>query len=102
MTYMLTSRFLLPVVIPATALLFTALIASATERKFAYSYEVTTAPKGTIEFENTVTWQHFRGQARVDQFDFRHEFEFGVTDRLQVALYAANWSYTDSAAERGA
>lgn len=97
-----TFRFLVISAIPATALLFTALTASATERKFAYSYEVTTAPKGSIEFENTVTWKHYRGEARVDQFDFRHEFEFGVTDRLQIGLYAADWSYTDSAAERGA
>lgn len=80
----------------ATALLATAVSASAGQRKFAYSYEVLTAPAGSVEFENWVTWKHRSGDGRVDQFDFRHELEFGVTDRLQVGLYVADWSLTDT------
>ncbi len=76
--------------------------ASAGQRKFAYSYETLTAPVGSVEFENSVTWKHSGGDGRVDQFDFRHEFEFGVTDRLQVGLYVADWSLSDSRSERRA
>ena len=79
----------------AGVLLATAGTASAGQRKFAYSYETLTAPVGSVEFENWVTWKHTGGDGRVDQFDFRHEFEFGVTDRLQIGLYVADWSLTD-------
>lgn len=70
--------------------------AQAGQRKFAYTYEATTSPKGSIEFENWVTWRHRNnGAGRQDRFDFRHELEFGVTDRLQIGLYLADWTYND-------
>lgn len=84
----------------ATALLATAVSASAGQRKFVYSYEVLTAPVGSVEFENWVTWKHRGGAGRVDRFDFRHELEFGVTDRLQIGLYLADWRLTDTRDER--
>ena len=75
----------------------------ATERKFAFSYEVTTAPKGTVELENWVTWKHSDNAAgKVDRFDFRHELEFGITDRFQAAVYLANWTYDDRNPEKKA
>lgn len=80
--------------ISATTLLATAVSASAGQRRFAYSYEVLTAPVGSVELENFVTWKHRGGAGRVDRFDFRHELEFGVTDRLQVGLYLADWRVT--------
>lgn len=71
--------------------------AHAGERKFAYSYEVTTTPKGVIEFENWVTWKHRdNASGKVDRFDFRHELEFGVTERLQAAIYLADWRYEEN------
>lgn len=74
--------------------------ALATDRKFSYVYEVTTAPKGTVEFENWVTWKHSDNRTgKVDRFDFRHELEFGVTDRFQAAVYLANWTYDSRATE---
>jgi hypothetical protein len=70
----------------------------AGERRFTYVYEATTAPKGTLELENWVTWRANRTDTnRSDRFDFRHELEFGVTDRFQVALYVADWRLTDDA-----
>ncbi len=66
--------------------------ADASDRKFAYSYEATTMPKGTWELEQWVTWKSFDDG---DRFDFRHEIEWGVTDNLQLALYLANWRYED-------
>ncbi len=63
-----------------------ALPAQANNRRFTYVYESTTAAPGTVELETWVTWKEHR-------FDFRHEIEFGLTDRLQLALYVADWSY---------
>lgn len=71
--------------------------ADAGQRRFAYNYETLTAPKGTIEFENWVTWKHsdLVGGDDADQWQFRHEIEFGVTDRFQLALYVADWNYNE-------
>jgi hypothetical protein len=66
--------------------------AKATERNFAYTYEVTTLSKGTFELENWATWKHRHG---ANQFDFRHELEIGVTDKFELSLYFANWSVRD-------
>ncbi len=80
----------------ATLLLFVVVSvpASATERHFTYTYEVTTAEKGELELENWVTWQFHRGRGgepNTNEFAFRHEFEYGITDRLQASLYFADW-----------
>lgn len=60
----------------------------ADPRRYGYVYESTTMPKGEWEYEQWFTWSGFPGK---DRFDFRHEFEYGVTDRFQLALYAADW-----------
>lgn len=88
-----------------TALILSSIAAQANQRKFAYTYEATTAPKGSIEFENWVTWRYRdakSGSSRVDRFDFRHELEFGVTDRLQIGLYLADWTYNERDPEKKA
>lgn len=56
----------------------------ANERRFAFTYEAVTAPKGSFEFEQQVFWERGSG---FDSFKFRQELEYGVTDRLQLALY---------------
>jgi hypothetical protein len=64
----------------------------ADNRPFTYVYEATTAPKGTIEYEQWITWKARRGDpGNRNQWDFRHELEFGITDRLQLGLYLSNW-----------
>lgn len=69
----------------------------AGQRKFAYSYEATTSPKGAVEFENYTTWGRGRAEGlRFNEFAFRHELEFGITDRLQLGVYLADWSYSES------
>ncbi len=71
----------------------------AGERRFTYVYEATTAPKGEIEIENWITWKTQReGGSRGNVFDFRHEIEFGITDRLQLGVYLADWRVNDSVA----
>ena len=70
----------------------------ATERHFAFAYEVTTAEKGELELENWVTWQFHRGREggpSSHRFNFRHELEYGITDRLQASLYFAEWHISD-------
>jgi hypothetical protein len=79
----------------AAALLVPAFTSSATERRFAYTYETTTTPKGAVEIENWVTWKHIGepGTTHTDLFQFRHELEFGITDRLQLGVYLFDWQY---------
>lgn len=68
--------------------------ALAGSRRFTYVYEVTTSPPGDIEFENWVTWKtHKPDDHAFDQVEFRHELEFGITDKFQMAVYVADWNY---------
>jgi hypothetical protein len=81
-----------PVLGTLTAITFLAAAdLEAGDRKFAYSYEATTMPKGSWELENWFTWKHYDGDR--ERFDFRHELEYGVTDRLQLAWYMASWRH---------
>src|SRR5688572_3075076 len=66
--------------------------ANAGERRFTYSYETTTAPKGSWEYEQWMTWKSYDNK---DRFDFRHEIEYGITDTLQLGIYLADWRYED-------
>jgi hypothetical protein len=34
-----------------------------------------------------------KGRGTFFQVDFRHEFEFGITDKLQLSVYVADWQY---------
>ncbi len=74
-------------------------LASASERRFAYTYEATTAPAGEVEIENWVTWKSKRESgSRGNEFEFRHEIEFGITDRLQAGIYVVDWKVVDAVA----
>lgn len=72
----------------------TAFEAAAGDRRFAYTYEATTHAKGEVEYEQWVTWKtHKDSDSEFDRFDFRHELEFGITDRLQLGVYVSDWRY---------
>ncbi len=76
--------------------------AEASSRRFTYSYETTTMSKGAMELESWVTWKTNKASdPDFERFDIRHEFEYGVTDRLQLAFYFADWRYEESATESG-
>jgi hypothetical protein len=64
--------------------------ASATDRRFSYSYESTGMPKGAWEYEQWLTWKHYDNK---DRLDFRHEIEYGITDTLTLDNYLADWRY---------
>ena len=49
--------------------------AQAGERRFAFSYEADTAPAGTREFEQWITWKSDKASNNdFDEFTFREEF----------------------------
>jgi len=73
--------------------------ASASQRRFAYTYSTLTSPVGEVELENWVTWKHRPN--KVNNFEFRHELEIGLTDKTQLGLYLANWDH-DSRANKSA
>ena len=80
----------------ATAFLTTFCEVSEAGRRFNYVYEAKVAEKGETEVENWVTWKS--GPNDKNGFDFRHELEYGVTDRFQLALYVADWKISNEIA----
>jgi len=70
-------------------------------RHFTYLYEAPTSPPDSVELENWVTWKPGDNPSRFDQVDFRHEFEIGITDRLQLSVYVADWNYLSNAEHSG-
>ncbi len=78
-----------------TSWLLQAKPALADARRFVWNYETTTAPVGFTEYEQWATWKtDKKTDARYDRWEFRHEFEYGLTRRLQVGIYLADWRYT--------
>jgi len=66
----------------------------ADPRHFTCVYEATIEEPGEIESENWLTWQTRKpADHGFQEIDFRHEIEFGVTNKLQASVYLADWSY---------
>ena len=65
--------------------------ADASERLFTYTYEPETMPQGAFEFEQWTTLRAIRndavGQDHFTRWDFKQEFEYGVTDNYTLSLY---------------
>jgi hypothetical protein len=63
----------------------------ASERYFTYTYEPETMLAGTAEFEQWISLRTQRndavGQDNYNRWEFREEFEYGVTDNYTVSLY---------------
>jgi hypothetical protein len=62
-------------------------------RHFTFLYEANTSAPGSLELENWVTLRHAAGPGRFDQIDFRHELEYGITEKFQGSIYLADWFY---------
>ena len=62
-------------------------LAFADERHFVYSYEAEVLPKGGLEFEQWITARAGREGGDFNQWEFREELEYGLTDELTTALY---------------
>ncbi len=80
----------LPALLLATASLGTgyAPTAHAEESMFGYVYTTDLLPKGAHEVEQWATWRHQQLGGQYDALVGRTEYEYGLTDRLQVAVYA--------------
>lgn len=92
-SFPLSPRFLATLL--AAALLVPA-AATATERRFTYTYGSGVLGKGDVELEPWTTFRIGR-EAFFVRLDHRFEFEMGVTDRVQTAWYL-NWHTTTAAA----
>lgn len=62
-------------------------LAQADERHFVYSYEADVLPKDALEFEQWITARAGREGGDFNQWEFREELEYGLTDQLTTALY---------------
>jgi hypothetical protein len=79
-----------------------AISAFADPRHFTFIYEATIEEPGEVELENWVTWQTRKPvEHGFQEVDFRHEIEFGLTNKLQASVYLADWSYVNSKKEDG-
>ncbi len=68
--------------------------ADAGARRFTYVYEATTGRPGSVDIENWVTFEtRTPNNHSFREVLFRHELEFGVTERLQASIYLADWQY---------
>ena len=67
--------------------LFITTQAQAGESNFGAIYTLDLQPKGTKELEQRMIWNTHQEGGRYENFDFRTELEYGLTDDLQVAGY---------------
>lgn len=84
------SRFTVPVLallLASSTAPFLGSNAQAGEGLFSRAYTTETVPAGHYELEETVRNRTQRAFGTYDAFDFKSEFEYGVTDALQAALY---------------
>ena len=61
--------------------------AAAGDSPFGYVYTTDTHQKGKREFEQWITHRSGQSQGDFDLWQLRSEIEYGVTDRLQTAVY---------------
>ena len=66
--------------------------AHATEQIFTHTYLSETNPAGGKELEQQTTYSDGKSQGTYRLFQSRTEFEYGLTDRWQISLYANAYS----------
>jgi len=72
-------------------------LALADARPFTFNTDTYPMGKGGFEYEQWVTYStHKEHESDFQRFDFRHEFEFGLADNFDLAIYLPSWSYEDS------
>ena len=79
------------------SLLVVATVAEADPRPFTFNTDTYPMGKGDWEYEQWVTYRTSKeDESDYQRFDFRHEFEFGVADNFDLAVYLPTWRYEDS------
>ena len=72
----------------------------ASSRSTPWLYETRTMIKGEVEYEQWITWKtNKKSDSRFEEFRFRHEIEWGVTDEFQLAFYVADWRHKRTSSE---
>lgn len=67
---------------------------NADPRPFTFVYEPQIMPQGEWEYEQWVTWKTDKdADDDFNEIDFRHEFEVGVNEKLQLGFYVSDWRY---------
>ena len=78
----------------------TSSIALGSSRTTPWLYDTRTMTAGEVEYEQWVTWKtNKKSDSNYNEFRFRHEIEWGVTDELQMAIYFADWRYKETSEE---
>src|SRR5688572_2691732 len=76
--------------------------ALADPRPFTFSNDTYPMGKGDWEFEQHVRYRaHKDDEPGYELYQFREEFEFGVADNFDLAVYLPSWRYEDSDAHNG-
>jgi hypothetical protein len=76
---------------------FAASNASADPRPFTFTTDAYPMGKGDWEYEQWITWKGgVDADKNFNRFDIRHEFEFGLADNFDLAIYMPEWRYEDS------
>lgn len=97
MKNMYTSSYRLPLawrLAAAAALSLGAQAAHAGEAIFTHTYLAETLPKGAMEVEQWVTFREKRSQGSYRLTQTRTEFEYGMSERWTLALYANAYAVT--------
>jgi hypothetical protein len=90
-------RFALVVVLGASLTPAIAPSAFADPRPFTFSNDTYPMGKGEWEYEQWLTYRtHKEDDSDYQRFDFRHEFEFGLADNFDLAVYLPTWRYEDT------
>jgi hypothetical protein len=77
-------------------------LAWADPRPFTFVSDAYSVGKGGWEIEQWVTYKgHTNEDSGFAHFDFRTEFEFGLADNFDLAIYMPQWSYEDSDSRSG-
>jgi hypothetical protein len=71
----------------AATILFGVSTAHGHEAIFSWTYTTDLTPKGHGEFEQWITTRWEKAHGTYSVIDFREEFEYGVTDNFQLAIY---------------
>lgn len=74
----------------------------ADNRPFTFTYDTYPMGKGQWEYEQWVTYRGHTGEdSGFQRWDFRHEFEFGITDNFDLSFYVASWRWEDTEEHTG-
>src|SRR5262245_5000611 len=90
----LTNRFCCGLAI-ALSLTMLASTARADDRRFTFIDESRHhPPSGGLEYEQGILWStDTKEDSNFNRIDFRHEIEYGLSDKIQVAVDVAEWHW---------